>query len=262
MDGTRGSSSPLSPGTKRMACSFGRTRWTGGAIARAAAESGASSGTAAKCELCLTTQWCGPPTIYIYIYIYMYIYILSVYILSVYFFPFFLYIYIHIYIYIYIYIYILSVYIMSVYFFYFFVMDSPRRPSAAGGYSETLAGGQPGPAKAAPPAAFDMAARSSGSCEGCGNTGQPQRLDVKDNAGNPGACRVTCMQTACVLSCIVSCIVLCKLLYNVSCIVQRGAFNRRARAARQRGRGGPGRQGAGQERWGECALQHVCKLLA
>ena len=62
MDGTRGSSPPLSPGTKRMACSFGRTRWTGGAIARAAAESGASSGTAAKCELCLTTQWCGPPT--------------------------------------------------------------------------------------------------------------------------------------------------------------------------------------------------------
>ena len=60
MDGTRGSSSPLSPGTKRMACSFGRTRWTGGVIARAAADSGASSGTAAKCELCLTTQWCGP----------------------------------------------------------------------------------------------------------------------------------------------------------------------------------------------------------
>ena len=62
MEGTRGSSSPSSPGTKRMACSLGRTRCTSGAIARAAAESGASSGTAAKCELCLTTQWCGPPT--------------------------------------------------------------------------------------------------------------------------------------------------------------------------------------------------------
>ena len=61
MDGTRGSSSPLSPGTKRMACSFGRTRWTGGAIARAAAESGASSGTAAKCELCLAPVHVGIP---------------------------------------------------------------------------------------------------------------------------------------------------------------------------------------------------------
>ena len=42
---------------------FGQEEMNRGAIARAAAESGASSGTAAKCELCRTTQWCGPPTL-------------------------------------------------------------------------------------------------------------------------------------------------------------------------------------------------------
>ena len=154
---------------------------------------------------------------------------------------------------------------LSVHFFRFLTGTfdgSPRATRRRRGYSETLAGGQPGLSRAAPPAAFDMAARSSGSCGGCGSSGQPQRLDVMDDAGNPGACRVTCMQTACVLSCIVSCIVLCKLLCNVSSTVQRGAPNGRARVARQRRRGGPGRQGGGQGRWGECAVQHACKLLA
>ena len=61
MVGTCGSSSPSSLGTKRIACSLGNRRCTGGAFPWAVANSGSSSGTAAKCELCLTTQWCGPP---------------------------------------------------------------------------------------------------------------------------------------------------------------------------------------------------------
>ena len=61
MVGTWGSSSPSSLSTKSVACSLSNTRCTGGAFAWAAAKSGSSSGTAAKCELCLTTQWCGPP---------------------------------------------------------------------------------------------------------------------------------------------------------------------------------------------------------
>ena len=52
---------------------------------------------------------------------------------------------------------------------------SPPASRRRGGYSETLAGGQPGPARAAPPAAFGTATRSSGSCGGCGSGGQPQR---------------------------------------------------------------------------------------
>ena len=44
-----------------------------------------------------------------------------------------------------------------------------------GGYSETLAGGQPGPARAAPPAAYDLATRGSGSCGTCVSGGRPQR---------------------------------------------------------------------------------------
>ena len=60
MVGTCGSSSPSSLGTKRVASSLGNRRCIGGAFAWAAAKSGCSSGTAAKCELCLTTRWCGP----------------------------------------------------------------------------------------------------------------------------------------------------------------------------------------------------------
>ena len=52
---------------------------------------------------------------------------------------------------------------------------SPPATRRRGGYSETLARGQPGPARAAPPAAFGTATRSSGSCGGCGSGGQPQR---------------------------------------------------------------------------------------
>ena len=54
-------SSPSSLGTKGVACSLRNRRCTGGAFAWAAAKSGSSSATAAKCELCLSTQWCGPP---------------------------------------------------------------------------------------------------------------------------------------------------------------------------------------------------------
>ena len=61
MEGTCGSSTPSSLGTKRVVCSLGNGTCTGGAFAWAAAKSGSSSGTAAKCELCRTTQWWGPP---------------------------------------------------------------------------------------------------------------------------------------------------------------------------------------------------------
>ena len=63
MEGTCGLSTPSSLGTKRVACSFGNKRCTGGAFAWAATKSGSSSGTDAKCELCCTTQWWGPPIV-------------------------------------------------------------------------------------------------------------------------------------------------------------------------------------------------------
>ena len=61
MVGTCGSSSQSSLGTKRVACSLGNRRCIGGAFVWVVAKSGSSSRTAAKCELCLTTEWCGPP---------------------------------------------------------------------------------------------------------------------------------------------------------------------------------------------------------
>ena len=65
---------------------------------------------------------------------------------------------------------------------------SPPATRRRGGYSETLAGGQPGPARAAPPAAFGTATRGSGSCGGCGSGGQPQR-DASLAAPWPGGSR-------------------------------------------------------------------------
>ena len=62
MEGTC-SSTPSSLGTKRVACPFGNRRCTGGAFVRAAAKSASRSGTAAKCELCRTTEWWGPQTV-------------------------------------------------------------------------------------------------------------------------------------------------------------------------------------------------------
>ena len=177
-------------------------------------------------------------TIYIYIYIYIYIVIVIV--------DIYIYIYIYIYLYIYMYTYIhihIYIYIYMYIYIYIYISfrfltgtfdGSPPATRRRGGYSETLAAGQPGPARAAPPAAFDMASSGSGSCGGCCSSGQPQQRNVKDNARIPGAYRVTCMQTASVLSCIVWCIVLCNLLSNVSSTVERGAPNRRARAARQK----------------------------
>ena len=73
-------------------------------------------------------------------------------------------------VYIYIYIYIF----LSVYFFSTpagFYDGSPQATRRRGGYSETLARGQLGPARAAPPAAFGVAARGGGSCGGCGSGG-------------------------------------------------------------------------------------------
>ena len=47
----------------RVACSLGKRRGTGGAFVWAVAKSSSSNGTAAKCELCRTTLWWGPPTL-------------------------------------------------------------------------------------------------------------------------------------------------------------------------------------------------------
>ena len=74
--------------------------------------------------------------------------------------------------YIYIYIYICL-------FFFGCLADicdgSPPATRRRGGYSETLAGGQPGPTRAAPPAALGVAARGGGSCGGSGSGGRSQR---------------------------------------------------------------------------------------
>ena len=69
------------------------------------------------------------------------------------------------------------------------------------GYSETLAGGQPGPTRAAPPATFGVAARGGSSCGGCGSGGRPQRganqPDDADGRGQVRACnmRATCLHS-------------------------------------------------------------------
>ena len=70
-----------------------------------------------------------------------------------------------------------------------------------GGYSEDPAGGQPGPTRAALPAAFGEAARGGGSCGGCGSGGRPQcgasqPADAADR-GQVRACdmRATCLHS-------------------------------------------------------------------
>ena len=55
MEGTCGSSTPSSQGTKRVEHSFGNRRCTGGAFGWATAKYISSSGIAAKGELCRTT---------------------------------------------------------------------------------------------------------------------------------------------------------------------------------------------------------------
>ena len=52
---------------------------------------------------------------------------------------------------------------------------SPPATRSRGEYSETLAGGQPGPPRVAPSAAFGRVARGTGSCGGCGSGGRLQR---------------------------------------------------------------------------------------
>ena len=80
-------------------------------------------------------------------------------------------------------------------------MDPPPATRRCGGYSETLAGGQPGPTRAAPPAAFGVAARGGGSCGGCGSGGRPQRgANQPDNAADRGQVRACDMHASCLHS--------------------------------------------------------------
>ena len=80
-------------------------------------------------------------------------------------------------------------------------MDPPRRPGAAGGTVKPWPGGSQGPTRAAPPAAFGVAARCGGSCGGCGSGGRPQRganqPDDTDGRGQVRGCnmRATCLQS-------------------------------------------------------------------
>ena len=72
---------------------------------------------------------------------------------------------------------------------------------ARGGYSETLAGGQLGPTRAAPPAAFGVAARGGGSCGGCGSGGRPQRgANQPDDAADSDEVRACDMRAPCLHS--------------------------------------------------------------
>ena len=101
------------------------------------------------------------------------------------------YIYIYIYIYIYVYIYIFRCLAD--------ICDgSPPATRRRGGYSETLAGGQPGPTRAAPPAAYGVAARGSGSRGGCGSGGRSQRgASPPDDAANKSQVRACDMRAKC-----------------------------------------------------------------
>ena len=85
--------------------------------------------------------------------------------------------YIHIYIYIYICILCLLFISMSILLRCLagFCDASPPATRRCGEYSETLVGGQPGPARAAPPAEYDLATRGSGSCGSNGSGGRSQR---------------------------------------------------------------------------------------
>ena len=76
-----------------------------------------------------------------------------------------------------------------------------RRAQAGQPGQRTLAGGQPGPTRAAPPAAFGVAAHGGGSCGDCGSGGRPQRganqPDGADDRGQVRACdmRATCLHS-------------------------------------------------------------------
>ena len=64
---------------------------------------------------------------------------------------------------------------------------SPPATRRREGYSETLAGGQPGPARAAPPATFGTATRGNGFCGGCGSGGRP-RCDASRSSTTRTVC--------------------------------------------------------------------------
>ena len=75
---------------------------------------------------------------------------------------------------------------------------SPPATRRRGGYSETLAGGQPGPTRAAPPAAYGVAARGGGSRGGCGSGGRSQRgASPPNDAANKGQVRACDMRAKC-----------------------------------------------------------------
>ena len=104
---------------------------------------------------------------------------------------------------------------------------------------ETLAGGQPGPTRAAPPATFGVAARGGGSCGGCGSGGRPQRgANQPDDAADRGQVRACDMPATCL-----------RLAYTVSCVVSEG----------EKGRGGRGGQGGrrGTKAAGGCSATCV-----
>ena len=82
-----------------------------------------------------------------------------------------------------------------------FCDGSPLASRRRGGYSETLARAQPGPTRAAPPAAFGVAARGSGSCGGCGSGGRPQRgAKQPEDAADSGQVRACDMRATCLHS--------------------------------------------------------------
>ena len=109
---------------------------------------------------------------------------------------------------------------------------SPPAARRRGGYSETLAGGQPGPTRAAPPAAYEVAARGSGSCGGCGSSGRSQRGAIRpDDAADRGQVRACDMRATC--------------LHSVLRSILR---------SEERGKGRAGREGPG------ACLRHACGL--
>ena len=113
-----------------------------------------------------------------------------------------------------------------------FCDGSPPATRRRGGYSETLAGGQPGPTRAAPPAAFGVAARGGGTSGGCGSGGRPQRgANQPDGADDRGQVRACDMRATC--------------LHSVLCSVLRGVERAKGRGGRRRRGGRRGTKAAG-----------------
>ena len=101
---------------------------------------------------------------------------------------------------------------------------SPPATRRRGGYSETLAGGQPGPTRAAPPAAYEVAARGSGSCVAAAAAGGHSVEPAGPTTPPIGARCVpaTCVRHASTVSC------------EVFCVVKRGERARQGGSGRVR----------------------------